>query len=507
MSQRPWHVAAIVFATQLTSNAYFWHARDWNVSSRLMLTYALGDRGAVRLNGLEDHTGDRARVGRDFYTDKLPGFSLLAIPPYLAAKSVLGLPDHPLDVPGQGFTHWEADYWITLAISGVATAMTGALLVVMASGLGCGPRQASLVGLAYGLATPAYVYGSLAYGHQLTALALLGSYAVLDAAPGRSRAVGLAMLAGFLAALAAVIELQVGPVSALMGFILLGMVARGRLSVRCVPAFGLGAVGPTLVLLAYNQIAFGSPLDMGYFHEDAQIFRDVHNVGNPLGLAAPDWSKAIPLLWGEYRGIGYYAPIVLLAPVGWAMMAARRKWRTLAGSLGACLAVFLVNLSYPQWTGGFSTGPRLLVPLLPFAMLGVASALGGVKHRALTLVATILAILGGVLMLMFQGAGGRVPSAVARPLRDYVAPIWRGEFNPRFGADGFARNLMSWIAPDWVAGLTPKLQWLQLAPLVGFQLLAVLVVIAITRTPRRSESPDFSPVTPPGERAAESPSG
>ena len=38
-----------------------------------------------------------------------------------------------------------------------------------------------------------------------------------------------------------------------------------------------------------------------------------------------------------------------------------------------------MNLSYPEWTGGWSTGPRLLVPLLPFAMLPVASllAVGG----------------------------------------------------------------------------------------------------------------------------------
>ena len=44
-------------------------------------------------------------------------------------------------------------------------------------------------------------------------------------------------------------------------------------------------------------------------------------------------------------------------------------------SASACLAVFLVNLSYPEWTGGWSTGPRLLVPLLPFAMLPAAAVL------------------------------------------------------------------------------------------------------------------------------------
>ena len=40
-----------------------------------------------------------------------------------------------------------------------------------------------------------------------------------------------------------------------------------------------------------------------------------------------------------------------------------------------CASVLLVNLSYPEWTGGWSTGPRLLVPLIPFAMIPVAGLL------------------------------------------------------------------------------------------------------------------------------------
>ena len=33
-------------------------------------------------------------------------------------------------------------------------------------------------------------------------------------------------------------------------------------------AFGIGAAIPTLILLGYNQLAFGSPWEMGYFHQD-----------------------------------------------------------------------------------------------------------------------------------------------------------------------------------------------------------------------------------------------
>ena len=50
----PW-----VFLILLGSNAFYWHSRDWNTASRLMLVYSIVDRGTVCITGLEDQTGDR----------------------------------------------------------------------------------------------------------------------------------------------------------------------------------------------------------------------------------------------------------------------------------------------------------------------------------------------------------------------------------------------------------------------------------------------------------------
>ncbi len=52
---------AWVFVILLTSYAYFWQGRDWNAASRLMLTYALVDRGTLSIDGLDDQTRDIAR--------------------------------------------------------------------------------------------------------------------------------------------------------------------------------------------------------------------------------------------------------------------------------------------------------------------------------------------------------------------------------------------------------------------------------------------------------------
>ncbi|MDR3637571.1 MAG: hypothetical protein P4L84_27445 [Isosphaeraceae bacterium] len=487
-----------VFAILFASYAFFWQSRDWNSASRLMLAYALVDRGTITLDGLDRQTGDIAFYRGHYYTDKLPGYSLLAAAPYAVTKATLGLSSHPLNRPGVAY--WPADYWVTLATSGLSTALAGALLVSLARDLGCSRRRALLVGLAYGLGTPACVYATLGYGHQASGFALLASIALLWREPSGRDGPRMAF-AGFLAAYAAIIELQVGPVSALLGLYLLAQVIGGRRRPSALGEFALGAAGPTLLLLGYNQVAFGSPWDMGYFHEVARIFRDVHSEANPLGLRRPSPDRGVALLWGSYRGLLYYAPILLLSLPGWVALGVRRFWGLATVSASIVLAVFAVNLSYPEWTGGWSTGPRLLLPLLPFAMLPVAGLLarGG---RGPVAAAVVLGLAGACLIFLFLGVGGRIPhqypgGELRDPLLQVVWPLWRGDPLPRWWVGRrFAQNLVALAVPGPMGALTPSRQWLQFMPLILAQTLAIGLAMRncreTTSTSRGSDPPGKS---------------
>jgi hypothetical protein len=470
---------AWVFVILLGSYSYFWQSRDWNSASRLMLTYAMVDRGTVAISGLEDHTHDRAFLRGRYFSDKLPGFSLLAAVPYALAKPALGLPDHPLDVKGEGFAHWPADYWVTLGTSGLLTALTGVLLAGLARDVGCGPRQSALIGLCYGLATPAYAYATMSYGHQASACLLLASFAMLWRTDAPRPAL-LCFAAGVFASYAAVIELQVGPVAAILGLYLIAQVLGGLRRPMMLGDFAVGAAIPALILLGYNQLAFGSPWDMGYFHHTTKLFADVHTAQNPLGLQRPEAARALALLWGRHRGLLFYAPVVALVPFGLAALVAK-GFRGMAIVASAVMAaVFAVNLSYPEWTGGWSTGPRLLVPLLPFAMLPVAGFLawGG---RWATVGFCVLALAGGVLMLLFVGVGGRVPQYYDDPLVQVVWPLWRGEIVPGWTGEPFARNLYARHAAGLIRELRPGLRCLQFAPLVLAQVTAVVLMLGLVR--------------------------
>jgi len=464
-----------VFVILMGSYAYFWHSRDWNTASRLMLTYAIVDQGRLSIDGLENQTGDRARYQGHYYSDKLPGYPFLAVVPDLVCRKVFGMAPHPLN--GPALAHWPTDYWVTLATSGLFTALSALVLMEVARDLGCSARRAVLVALAYGLATPAYVYATLAYGHQASAFALLASFALL-ARPSARRDAPRVFAAGFLAAFAAVIELQVGPVSAILGFYLIGQCLARTRRFDAVVFFGLGALIPSLALLLYNALAFGGPLDMGYFHHATAQFARVHSRDNPLGLRSPDWGLVIPLLWGRYRGLLFYAPIVALALPGWIELARQKRFGVAAVSLLAALAVFAVNLSYPEWTGGWSTGPRLLVPLLPFAMIPVAAllAIGGRSGMWIGGLALLLTLAGALLMLLFQGVGARLPQDVADPLIDVVVPLWRGraELPGWWTGERFARNPARLLAGDWLRGLPVAWRWIQFLPLVIFQAVGVV---------------------------------
>jgi len=408
--------------------------------------------------------------------------------------------------------------------------------VVAARELGCRRWQAGLIGLAYGLSTPAYVYATLAYGHQASAFALFASFLLLwksgrsrqpsrisfarclpqlRRGEGESRRAGMAsalgspggspsqnvseqparriFAAGLLASYAAVIELQVGPVSAILGFYLLTQCLRRERRPDALGIFFVGALLPAVLLLIYNQLAFGSPWDMGYFHEAIRDFAQVHNPDNPTGLTRPDWTKLVPLLWGRYRGLLFYAPILALSVPGWVVLLIRRRWDVTIVSLLIVAAVFLVNLSYPQWTGGWSNGPRLLVPCLPFAMLPIAGLLAGKTRLAgvATIIAMVLALAGGAEMLLFQGIGGRIPQFVSDPIPDAVWPLWTTG-NPlpwwRYG-ERFCCNLVTLTAPDMIARLDPRWRALQFLPLVLAQGLAIIGLGYLSRD-EESETTD-----------------
>ncbi len=510
-----WSVVG-VFALLWLSAGFFWHARDWNTASRLMLTYALVDRGTVSIDGLHVQTGDRAMRDGHYYSDKAPGFALLACGPYVLGRALGWYPEHPT-APRVGlFYYWLADYWVTWIVSGLSTALAGAWLTSWAKRLGCRAGGASLIGLAYGLGTPAYVYATLGYGHQPASLAILASLALILHSHGDRRADGdgsgnalrasstrprlRGFVAGLAIAVAVVCDYPIGLLAIVLSGVVVTLALAGRWPWTAVLCFGLGALGPALVLAAYNTAAFGAPWQLSYFHLASPWKDTVHTEDNPIGLQPPDFSRLPELLWGLQRGLLVHAPIVILAVPGWIVLARRGHPVTaIATALSAGLIV-TINLCYPEWTGGWSTGPRFLLTALPLMMVGVAGWLS-LNRRWSFAIALSLALAGWSLMWLYQGADARIPDWVDRPIDgrepytihnpigEVVWPLWNGAPKPGFLFTDrrFARSVTDLIAPEWVGGFRARDEWIKFVPLIVIQvgLAAALVTVPTFNRRRR----------------------
>lgn len=423
-SKRRFTGLAVFLAAWLTAG-WFHQSRDWNVASRLMLVYALGDRGTVSIDGLQRQTGDLAFKDGHYFCDKAPGFSLLATPSYIAGKAIFGWPDHPTN--HDGFAHWPADAWVTWFSSGLASALIALLLFKILTNFSIPQRAAALASILTIWASPMAVYATLAYGHLVASCLMLGAAAIVltDKRISQKKSIFIGLLAGF----AVLTELAQAPVAVAIG--IAAMLGDFKISHAFQNAIGMivGALPSALVLFVYNFIAFGSPLDMGYFHHTTQQFAKVHSADNPLGLGVPDFSRFMPLFWGEYRGLFFYAPWIILAPVGWGLMIRQKQWKMLWLTLAGFLVPLWVNLSYPEWTGGWSTGPRLLLPALPW--LGLAAGYS-LQIKIDRLIAIPAYVWGWCIAFLFVGVGGRISQNIIRPMRDAVIPLWTGGKLPPF---------------------------------------------------------------------------
>jgi hypothetical protein len=274
-----------------------------------------------------------------------------------------------------------------------------------------------------------------------------------------------------------------------------------------VTTFVVSAALAAGLLAAYNYRAFGSPLDLGYAHEVFPEFRAVHSAANPLGLRLPEWETArdvlSALLWGRHRGIAVYAPILLAAPVGLLVLVCR-NYRGVALVIVAAVAwMLLLNVSYPKWEGGWCTGPRLLVPAFPFAMLAVGGLLALPRRGVFMALLAIATTVSGLLMLACVAVGGRFPpyrlDPAARrelpldPWTQVVFPRWQGrssdETTPIAGGRQFEWNagrwLMEHLLPERLSPREPSpWQALQFVPVGAFWILMLGLLASRTRAGR-----------------------
>jgi hypothetical protein len=295
-------------------------------------------------------------------------------PLYLAGKGIAAL------IPG--LDYGETIRFAVSRFNQIVTALLCGMVCALAARLYRSRRSGLVVALSFGLATLALPYARFYFNEPLTALALLLSVyeLVVFNLEGRGGALLWGGLAFGFAALTRTTVLVLLPLLlAYLWWVTADKADPRAHSFRLAVSFVGPVVALTLIQVAYQAWAFG-PLQLlgGYEGE---------------GWTTPLWQGVQGLLLSPGKSLVLFVPLALLAPWGLARLAADGRRREASLFAAISLVWLLVHACWWTWHGGWSWGPRFLMPIVPFLIVPLGALWAGARRSVRTLIVA-LAVLG-----------------------------------------------------------------------------------------------------------------
>ncbi|MEM7537458.1 MAG: hypothetical protein AAF639_35135 [Chloroflexota bacterium] len=406
------------------------------------VTESIVRRGEIDTNQLLWMGLQQGSFGPDgeLYSRKGFGMTLLALPLVWLAQSLPNwLAAFNMDA------RWLGDFGlvqVALLLNPILTAWTGVLIFLTGRRWGWSEPVSVGTALIFGLATMAWPYTQTFFSDPVCMWGLMAAFynlACYQQEQGK-RFLFWAGMAWGLAYVARVINLITLPIYGIALLTLLiqntedahkNLLQKLRQNWRELTSFVVPVVAAGLSSLWWNWVRYGHVFDSGYV--ESESFSAI-------------WVDGLyGLLFGPARGIFWYSPILILGifGIGW-------FWRHQRWSLITMLAIALVYIGvygkWYMWHGGFSWGPRFMLPLMPFLALLMGPTLLSLSSRWTGKIVFIALIM---LSIVIQWLGLSVPFGLVQNwLQHNVQPL--------FAPETFTQIRYSPLVLQWQFLLSPS---------------------------------------------------
>ncbi len=488
----------LVFVLLWTTYAYFYPSGGHNEAVRMDTIRAFFEHGRFSIDEYVGNTAD-AIVYKDghYYSSKAPGTFYLGILPYAVFQ-----PFSKIVSNSNGVREHFVCYLVSVFSVALLTALSGALMFRFFLLKGEQEKTALAITLACFLGTLLFPFSTIFFSHAATAAVLwIGFYLwqtnSFQTPTRRSR---WDLLVGLCLGFAMVLEYPAVIGAGLLFFWFNFQIGRGSKWIQRIP-LAVGAAIGLLPLLLYNYMAFRNIFYIPYeaYNQSGSTFA-AHSKGI-LGIRIPfldaEYTKLFfqnlySITLGPLRGLFRFNPVLIfIFPAIYLLFRGRRNpegpHALHEGILALLLlaAYLIMNAGFGDtpayWGGGYSFGPRHVIPALPFMaflLLPVA--------RKWPAVFWPMALMSVILCFIATAVDPHAPYAPDNILSEHYWPYVRNGHYAIATEGIFSKDLVTHdsVAFNWGKLMGLPGAW-QFAPLLGIWILAALIYLAWNRLRRR----------------------
>ena len=443
----------------LLVTTYFHHPILFsNESCRYYLIMAVVDHHKLYVDDITTNANDDLSFyNGHYYSAKAIGVPLLGIPVYWFIRNFTPLSETYPFLPINIFI-------VRFFVTTFPFILLGIIMFYFSIRMGTDTANSICMVLAYSFGSIALHHALIFSGHQTAASFCFFSFALIfhlkfRANKNHNLNAFYAFVAGLFTGIGALSDYTAMYIAIILTFYIF--------SIRGIPLnnkilFILGGIPCVLLLALYNLHCFGSPFAFSYSFLSHEAFRQGAEKGL-LGISLPKLNAVSAILFSPSRGLFFVMPFFLYSLFGLFRMF---KEKIFFSEAIVIILIFLgyifINGGFYGWHGGWTYGPRYLVPMLPFLAIPIIFApLRSIWFVLILFISAFQVMLSAAIFI-------HVPNEILNPLFEIIIP---------FLFDGFtAINLGNLI------GLKDPLSFL---PLLILFIMIIVLLFKKTGLPKK----------------------